>query len=58
MRDPQFANLDIYERLFNHRPFVQGEVKHFVKEFEEKKGDKEVNELFEIVQVMKTKLAK
>jgi len=29
---------------------VQGEVKHFVKEFEEKKGDKEVNELFEIVQ--------
>lgn len=29
---------------------MQGEVKHFVKEFEDKKGDKEVNDIFEILQ--------
>ena len=48
---PQSFILDIYGRLFNHRPFVQGEVRHFVREIETKKGDREVNDTFEILQV-------
>ena len=39
--DNEIIKLDLYERLFNHRPFLQGEIKHFVKEFEEKRGDRE-----------------
>lgn len=37
---------EVYSRLFNHRPFLQGEVKHFVREFEEKRGDREVENIF------------
>ena len=40
----------MYERLFNHRPFLQGEIKHFVKEFEEKRGDREVENVFKILE--------
>jgi len=29
---------------------VQGEVRHFVREIETKKGDREVNDTFEILQ--------
>ena len=42
--------LDLYERLFNHRPFVQGEVKRFVREFEGGRGDRDVSNTFDILQ--------
>jgi hypothetical protein len=41
---------DVYGRLFNHRPFLQGEVRHFVKEFEEKRGDSEVENVFKVLE--------
>lgn len=54
---------EVHARLFNHRPFLQGEVKHFLRqdnyskyrlsnflfifrEFEEKRGDREVENIF------------
>jgi len=37
---------EVHSRLFNHRPFLQGEVKHFIREFEEKRGDREVENIF------------
>jgi len=37
--------------LFNHRPFLKGEVTHFVKEFEGKRGDQEVENLFKTFEV-------
>lgn len=43
--------LDLYNRLFNHRPFLKGEVTHFVKEFEKKRGDQGVQNLFETLEV-------
>jgi len=43
--------LDQYERLFNsHRPFVQGEVRRFLREFEGQRGDREVDDAFEVLQ--------
>ncbi|XP_059158011.1 biogenesis of lysosome-related organelles complex 1 subunit 5-like [Physella acuta] len=33
---------DIYSRLFNHRAALQGLTNNFVKEFEEKRGEKEI----------------
>ena len=41
---------DAYGRLFNHRPFVQGEIRHSVKEFEEKRSDREVENVFKILE--------
>lgn len=41
---------DIHGRIFNHRPFVQGEVRSFVKEFEETRGDREVERTFKILE--------
>lgn len=35
----------IYARLFDHRPFLNGEVQHFVREFEEKKGNRDIETL-------------
>ena len=43
---------EIHGRLFNHRPFVQGEIKHFVKEFEEKRKDREVEHVFKVLEVV------
>lgn len=43
---------DIYIRLFNHRAALQGLTNNFVKEFEEKRGDRELPALtqtFELV---------
>lgn len=40
----------VWFRLFDHRPFLQGEINFFVKEFEEKRGDREVEKLFEILE--------
>ncbi|XP_059351571.1 biogenesis of lysosome-related organelles complex 1 subunit 5-like [Daphnia carinata] len=33
---------DIFTRLFDHRPFLNGEVQHFVREFEGKKNIKDI----------------
>nr|XP_040565159.1 biogenesis of lysosome-related organelles complex 1 subunit 5-like isoform X2 [Lepeophtheirus salmonis] len=41
---------DIHDRLFNHRPFLQGEIRHFIKEFEEKREDREVHNLFNVLE--------
>ncbi|XP_015512327.1 biogenesis of lysosome-related organelles complex 1 subunit 5 [Neodiprion pinetum] len=41
---------EIWSRLFDHRPFVQGEINFFVREFEEKRGDREVERLFKILE--------
>ena len=44
--------LDLYDRLFNHRPFLKGEITHFVKEFEIKRGgEKDIENLFKILEV-------
>lgn len=40
------AALDIHSKLFNHKPVVQTEVKNFIREFEEKRGDREVDAVF------------
>jgi len=37
---------EVHTRLFNHRPFLLGEIKHFLREFEEKRGDREVENIF------------
>ena len=50
--DRKIIKLDLYERLLNHRPFLQGEIKHFVKEFEEKRGDREVESVFKILETV------
>ena len=53
---PQFQHIsltdliDIHSRLFNHRPFVRGETKHFVKEFETKRKDREVDRVFKVLE--------
>ncbi|XP_015587957.1 biogenesis of lysosome-related organelles complex 1 subunit 5 [Cephus cinctus] len=41
---------EIWSRLFDHRPFVQGEIIYFVREFQEKRGDREVERLFKILE--------
>ncbi|NXT80524.1 BL1S5 protein, partial [Zapornia atra] len=33
---------EIYSRLLDHRPVIQGEIRYFVKEFEEKRGLREL----------------
>eukprot|EP00118_Oscarella_pearsei_P026584 m.834 g.834 ORF g.834 m.834 type:complete len:154 (+) comp4972_c0_seq2:113-574(+) len=42
----------IYCRLFDHRPAVQGEVRYFVKEFETKRGNKDIDRLKRCVNEM------
>lgn len=42
----------MYDRLFNHRPFLRGEITHFVKEFESKRGkEKDVENLFKTLEL-------
>nr|XP_056710244.1 biogenesis of lysosome-related organelles complex 1 subunit 5 [Euleptes europaea] len=36
---------EIYSRLLDHRPVIQGESRYFIKEFEEKRGFREVRVL-------------
>jgi len=38
--------LEIHSRLFNHRPQIQAENRQFVREFEEARGDREVENIF------------
>jgi len=40
--------LEIFSRLTNHRPFVQGELRNFIREFEKKREDREVEALFQV----------
>jgi len=35
----------LYSRLFDHRPFLNGEIQHFVREFEDKKGNRDIQSL-------------
>jgi len=42
--------LELYSRLANHRPFVQGELRHFIREFEAKRGDREVENIFGVLE--------
>ncbi|EEB20463.1 conserved hypothetical protein [Pediculus humanus corporis] len=41
---------EIWTRLFDHRPFLNGEIRFILQEFEEKRGNKEVERLFAILQ--------
>ncbi|XP_034942918.1 biogenesis of lysosome-related organelles complex 1 subunit 5 [Chelonus insularis] len=41
---------EIWSRLFDHRPFVHGEILYFVREFENRRGDREVERLFKILE--------
>ncbi|KAL3290081.1 hypothetical protein HHI36_023450 [Cryptolaemus montrouzieri] len=41
---------NIWKRLFDHTHFLNGEINFLLNEFEVKRGDKEVNELFLIVE--------
>ncbi|XP_068626962.1 biogenesis of lysosome-related organelles complex 1 subunit 5 [Battus philenor] len=41
---------EISSRLFDHRPFLNGEIKFMLKEFEDKRGDREVENLFSIIE--------
>uniref|UniRef100_A0A670ZGA3 Biogenesis of lysosome-related organelles complex 1 subunit 5 n=1 Tax=Pseudonaja textilis TaxID=8673 RepID=A0A670ZGA3_PSETE len=36
---------EIYSRLLDHRPVIQGEIRYFIKEFEEKRGLRELRVL-------------
>jgi len=40
----------IWLRLFDHRSFLNGEIQFFLKEFEQKRDDKEVESLFSTVE--------
>lgn len=43
--------LDLYDRLFNHRPFLKGEISRFVSEFEKQRGETEVENLFKALEL-------
>ncbi|XP_075069144.1 biogenesis of lysosome-related organelles complex 1 subunit 5 [Mixophyes fleayi] len=36
---------EIHSRLLDHRPIIQGETRYFIKEFEEKRGHREIRVL-------------
>ena len=40
----------VHSRLFDHRPFLNGEVRYFLHEFEEARGDREIENLFSILE--------
>uniref|UniRef100_A0ABD2XJS7 Biogenesis of lysosome-related organelles complex 1 subunit 5 n=1 Tax=Trichogramma kaykai TaxID=54128 RepID=A0ABD2XJS7_9HYME len=41
---------EIWTRLFDHRPFIQGEVTFFLREFQDRRDDREVCRLFKILE--------
>lgn len=41
---------EIYSRIFHHRQFLTTEINYFLKEFEQKRNDREVENLFASVQ--------
>jgi hypothetical protein len=38
---------EIINRLFNHKPFIEGEIRFMIKQFEEIRNDQEINQLFQ-----------
>lgn len=42
---------EIWSRLFDHQPFIQPEISTFIREFEEKRSDREVENLLNILNV-------
>lgn len=42
---------EVFSRLFDHRPFLKGEIEYFKREFEEKRGDREVEQLFRCLEL-------
>ncbi|KFM58322.1 Protein Muted-like protein, partial [Stegodyphus mimosarum] len=43
---------DVQSRLFDHRPFTQGEAKFLLQEFEEKRKEREVQYMFEMLEMV------
>jgi len=43
---------DIYSSIFDHKPQLRREIAFFVKEFEEKRKDREVDHLFKILELV------
>ncbi|XP_077296220.1 biogenesis of lysosome-related organelles complex 1 subunit 5 isoform X2 [Arctopsyche grandis] len=41
---------ELWSRLFDHRPFINGELKFMLREFENKRSDREVENLFSIIE--------
>ncbi|KAF7286990.1 biogenesis of lysosome-related organelles complex 1 subunit 5 [Rhynchophorus ferrugineus] len=41
---------NIWDRLFDHKGFLSGEINFTLKEFEEKRGDNEVDNLFKTIE--------
>ncbi|XP_046673309.1 biogenesis of lysosome-related organelles complex 1 subunit 5 [Homalodisca vitripennis] len=41
---------EIWNRLFDHRPFLNGEILYFQEEFEVKRSDREITKLFEVLE--------
>lgn len=44
------AGLEIFSRIFNHRPFLQGEIEFFVRNFEKRREDREIENIFGILE--------
>ncbi|XP_035232905.1 biogenesis of lysosome-related organelles complex 1 subunit 5-like [Stegodyphus dumicola] len=43
---------DVQSRLFDHRPFTQGEAKFLLQEFEEKRKEREMQYMFEMLEMV------
>lgn len=41
---------EIWTRLFDHRPFLNGEIKFLLREFEERRSEREIEKLFQILE--------
>lgn len=41
---------EINKRLFNHKPFIEGEIRFMVNQFEQLRDDQEINQLFQTLQ--------
>lgn len=41
---------DIWFRLFDHRPFLSGEINQFLKNHEDSKVDRKISKLFEVLE--------
>jgi len=42
---------EIFSRLFDHRPFLRAEINNFKSEFEDKRQDQEVEQLFRALEI-------
>merc|ERR1712136_109628 len=42
----------LYSRLFDHRPFLNGEIQHFTREFEDKRGNKDIQSLLKSLEII------